>query len=112
MIVAPIIKFGSKYNEYRLFPGELANLSMETRLLPSDFANTHLKLVPGGYDSPGKLTLKPYQIEPVNAIVDWWGKRRIAFQGPTRTAKSMMTEVVMFWGMKHSQNQGQSARGQ
>ena len=101
MIVAPIIKFGSKYNEHRLFPGEFANLSMEHRLLPSDFANTHLKLVPGGYDSPGKLTLKPYQIEPVNAIVDWWGKRRIAFQGPTRTAKSMMTEVVMFWGMRY-----------
>jgi len=67
----------------------------------SDFLNEQIKLVPPGYDTPGKLTLKPYQIEPVNAPMIWNGARRVAYRLPTRCFKSGMAEGVAFWAMKY-----------
>ena len=66
------------------------------RPMPSTWANENLTLCTGGYDIPGKLTLKPYQIEPVDSIMNW---HRIIFKGPTRTFKSGMADVMMFYGM-------------
>ena len=95
------LKWPKVNHKYAPVPGEQENFLFRPRPLPSEFANTCLKLVPGGYDNPGKLTLKPYQTGPVDAITEWYGNRRIMFKGPTRTFKSGMAEVVMYWGMKY-----------
>ncbi|MDD5363410.1 MAG: phage terminase large subunit family protein [Ignavibacteria bacterium] len=64
---------------------------------PSEFSK-NLTLVPKGYDTPCELILRPYQIEPVDAITRW---RRVIFSGATRTFKSGITDVCAFWAMKY-----------
>jgi phage terminase large subunit GpA-like protein len=83
-------------NKYKFSERESEAFRIHPRPLPSDWANENLTLCTGGYDIPGKLTLKPYQIEPVDSIMDW---HRIIFQGPTRTFKSGMADIMMFYGM-------------
>ena len=96
----PSIRFPRLRHEWPGVPGERELLIPTTIPRPSEFANDHLWLVPGGYGIPGKLTLKPCQIFPTDLIVEWHGSRRVIFKGPTRTAKSLMAEVGMFWAMK------------
>jgi hypothetical protein len=64
---------------------------------PSEFSK-QIALVPKGYDTPCQLVLRPYQIEPVDAITRW---RRVIFSGATRTFKSGITDICAFWAMKY-----------
>lgn len=82
---------------YPLTDPEIRAFEIRPRPLPSDWANENINLVTGGYDIPGKLTLKQYQIEPVNAIVKY---RRLIFCGSTRTFKSGITDIIAFYGMR------------
>lgn len=98
------VKDDMKYNfpkikhKYPLTEGEKSCFVLRDRPLPSQWAQDNLILVPGGYDIPGKLTLKPYQIEPIDAITQ---VNRLQYCGSTRTFKSGMTDICAFWAMKH-----------
>ena len=93
-----IFTFPKIKHQYSLAPDECDAFRIRPRPLPSDWANENLVLVAGGYDIPGKLTLKPYQIEPINAITEY---KRILYCGSTRTFKSGMTDIIVFYGMRY-----------
>jgi len=83
-------------HNYQLSESEREAFLIKDRPRPSEWANENLTLVAGGYGIHGKLKLKPWQIEPVDAIEDW---QRIIFCAPTRLGKSLLSEVIMFYGM-------------
>jgi hypothetical protein len=83
--------------EAGLYPSEREAFRVKPIPKPSVFANS-LTLVPRGYDTPCALRLRPYQVEPVDAITKW---RRVIFCGATRTFKSGITDVCAFWAMKY-----------
>jgi hypothetical protein len=80
-----------------LSKGEQEAFAIKPIPKPSVFSR-QLTLVPRGYDTPCELQLRPYQIEPVDAITIW---RRVIFCGATRTFKSGITDVAAFWAMKY-----------
>lgn len=83
-------------HKYPLSRHEIDSFRVKPRPAPADWADENLTLCTGGYDIPGKLYLKPYQTEPINSIVKW---HRVIFKGATRTFKSGMADIMMFYGM-------------
>jgi len=94
----PTFDFPTAKHKYPLLPGERDAFRVRPRPLPSEWVEGGaLTLVSGGYATPGRLRLKPEQVEPVDAIAHY---RRVLFCGATQTFKSGLTDVCAFWAMK------------
>jgi phage terminase large subunit GpA-like protein len=63
--------------------------------LPSVWAEENFYLVEGaGYAATGRITLYPWQRDPLNAIMHY---DRVILCGPVQTGKSLLAEMMVWW---------------
>lgn len=87
-----------KFNyPYELSTDEKSALEINDRPLITDWCEKNIELVEGAYVYPGPIRFHPWQIFPVNSVLQY---DKVMFLGPTQTGKSTLADMVMFYCQK------------
>ena len=85
----------SMAHEHALSRHEILSFLIKEKPLISDWNEANISLL-AGYKDNGPITLKPWQIEPVNSAMNY---QETIFQGPTQTGKSFMADLAMYYAI-------------
>lgn len=89
-------------HEFPIYEAERLSAIIPDRPLVTDWCEKNIHLSKG-YTNKGQIIFKKWQIEPINAFLNW---PAIGFLGVVQTGKSLMAEMCAYYAMAVMQVEG------